>query len=71
MLGKLSTPSVFLTKDKSVKNGHVDGCLSASSTRTAPRSGSYWSSFQNHHECSRHDFGVSYLIDARAAHAAS
>ena len=27
MLGKLSTPSVFLTKDKSVKNGHVDGCL--------------------------------------------
>ena len=45
--------------------------MSASSSRTAPRSGSYRNSFRNNHECSRHDFGASYLIDARPAHAAS
>ena len=45
--------------------------MSASSSKTAPRSGSYRNSFLNNHECSRHDFEVSYLIGVQAARAAS
>ena len=41
--------------------------MSASSSRTAPRSGNYRNSFRNNHECRRHDLGVSYLIGVHAA----